>query len=674
MTRTLPFAVRCLYLYVLSCWLIPFSLQANGVNVIASTVLPNDTLFFSITDCQTTVDVCIEDLPLVELTNLSVSVNETAYQGTYEGCNFDTTSAYTYSTLFGEGERGPYELVGWEIGTATFSGVFNNIPDLVDSMNLWDPLGNWVLDTASQFITGGHGGTTYSEMSVQVSATNSPSFIGYNFGVEAKGLQLSFGEGIHNVSINDTINNTIRKAVIVVSCSAQIFIENRVLPNETKSHCLDFSGLLTGVNVIAFCGVLSQENVDFELANNDSCIYFTGVEIGFDTACVIVCDSFQYCDTTLIVVETYDVPHYREETIHLQEGTNQSFCLDTTSLVGPINWFGNNCYPKSGDAASVSLDDVSYCAAIEGLVPGQDTACLVYCNQFGSCDTTILFINVHPATTVSTVNITMVLGDSLDICPEREELAGNVTGIEDFCENNSTETIIYDINNVDLCFRISANKVGTDSICAVICDNFLICDTTYYLFTVVSHTPSLTATPDLDTTSINSLITINVLGNDSIPDGVITEMELISPDGLPTNGTAILNLDGTIDYTPNLDFCGDLDNFQYRICNDTGCDTANVAVYVTCPDPLAKSLTFYNGFSPNGDAVNDYFVIEGIAQYPNNEVTVFNRWGAKVFSQQGYKNAWDGTWKNIRLPDGTYFYILKDGEGKKYTGYIQIRL
>ena len=415
MTRTLSLAVRCLYLCMLGCLLVPFALQADEVNDIPTSYLPNDTLFFVLADCQSEIEICIEDLSLVELSNLSISVNGAAYQGSFEGCNLDTTSAYTYSTLFGAGESGPYELLVWRVGDAVFSGVFNTIPDLVDSMNLWDPLGSWVLDETTQFIAGGQSGVSYSDMAVQVLSINLPSFIGYNFGVEANGVQLSFGEGIHRVTIEDTVNNTIRKAVLVVACPAQTIIKQRVLPNETKTHCLDFSGLLTDVQTVAFCDMSIQDNVLFELMNEDSCVYFTGLEIGFDTACILACDAFGYCDTTLIITETYEVSHFREATINLQVGATQSFCLDTSTLAAPIEAFVNSCEIKSGVAAQISVDTIAYCASIEGLQIGQDTACLVFCNKFGSCDTTILYVNVHLAPTVSTINVTMTLGDSLDI-------------------------------------------------------------------------------------------------------------------------------------------------------------------------------------------------------------------------------------------------------------------
>jgi gliding motility-associated-like protein/uncharacterized repeat protein (TIGR01451 family) len=76
-----------------------------------------------------------------------------------------------------------------------------------------------------------------------------------------------------------------------------------------------------------------------------------------------------------------------------------------------------------------------------------------------------------------------------------------------------------------------------------------------------------------------------------------------------------------------------------------------------------------NGFSPNGDGINDTFVIRGIGNYPDNEFVIFNRWGNKVFEANPYQNTWNGksmfglTVGGNDLPVGTYFYVLdlKDG-------------
>jgi gliding motility-associated-like protein len=78
------------------------------------------------------------------------------------------------------------------------------------------------------------------------------------------------------------------------------------------------------------------------------------------------------------------------------------------------------------------------------------------------------------------------------------------------------------------------------------------------------------------------------------------------------------------------------------------------------PDPL---------MSPNGDgAGNETFVIENIADFPDNEVLIFNRWGNEVYKIKGYDNygkvfkgvANTGLLTNLNkdLPDGVYFYII----------------
>jgi len=88
------------------------------------------------------------------------------------------------------------------------------------------------------------------------------------------------------------------------------------------------------------------------------------------------------------------------------------------------------------------------------------------------------------------------------------------------------------------------------------------------------------------------------------------------------------------------------------------------------------------GFSPNGDGVNDVFEIVGISQFPNNKIMIVNRWGNKVFEAAPYKSDWDGTSQfgitiGEKLPSGTYFYILDLGKtgpsgSQEIKGYIYI--
>ncbi|MBK0381879.1 gliding motility-associated C-terminal domain-containing protein [Pedobacter sp. SD-b] len=84
-------------------------------------------------------------------------------------------------------------------------------------------------------------------------------------------------------------------------------------------------------------------------------------------------------------------------------------------------------------------------------------------------------------------------------------------------------------------------------------------------------------------------------------------------------------------------------------------------------------ITFFNSFSPDGDGRNDRWEIKNIDLFPDNELTIINRWGSEVFKAKNYKNseAWDGAGLN----NGTYFYLLKvtvNSEPKVYKGFITL--
>ncbi|MFC4479175.1 PKD domain-containing protein [Flavobacterium chungangensis] len=87
-------------------------------------------------------------------------------------------------------------------------------------------------------------------------------------------------------------------------------------------------------------------------------------------------------------------------------------------------------------------------------------------------------------------------------------------------------------------------------------------------------------------------------------------------------------------------------------------------------------LKIYNEFSPNDDGQNDFFYIDCIERYPDNQLEIFNRWGNLVYYQKGYKNTWDGKEEGSAktLPEGTYFYILDLGDGsKKTSGWLYLK-
>ena len=88
-----------------------------------------------------------------------------------------------------------------------------------------------------------------------------------------------------------------------------------------------------------------------------------------------------------------------------------------------------------------------------------------------------------------------------------------------------------------------------------------------------------------------------------------------------------------------------------------------------------EELTIFSGFSPNGDGINDRFTIKGIENFPDNEVSVFNRWGNEIYREQAYNNetGWDGTFNGDLIPDGTYFYLVQIKGKEPISGYVQLQ-
>ncbi|MDP4826831.1 MAG: gliding motility-associated C-terminal domain-containing protein, partial [Flavobacteriales bacterium] len=174
---------------------------------------------------------------------------------------------------------------------------------------------------------------------------------------------------------------------------------------------------------------------------------------------------------------------------------------------------------------------------------------------------------------------------------------------------------------------------------------------------------------------------------DSDGDGIDDELENDpNGDGIGPDDT---DGDGIPDYQ-DLDSDGDglTDAEEWDVTGDgIGPDDCNNDGIPNYLDASLCDISIPQGFSPNGDSVNDLFVIDGLIYYPNNTMTILNRWGNKVFEsgEGGYQNDWDGTNQfgvtiggNL-LPTGTYFYIFdpgrEDEQGKAIepvTGYIYL--
>ncbi len=80
-----------------------------------------------------------------------------------------------------------------------------------------------------------------------------------------------------------------------------------------------------------------------------------------------------------------------------------------------------------------------------------------------------------------------------------------------------------------------------------------------------------------------------------------------------------------------------------------------------------------NAFSPNADGYHDTWEVEGLITYPESVTTVYNRYGQQIFNSKGYAKPWKGNYNGIKLPTGTYYYIIDlKTTAPKLTGWVQI--
>jgi gliding motility-associated-like protein len=190
------------------------------------------------------------------------------------------------------------------------------------------------------------------------------------------------------------------------------------------------------------------------------------------------------------------------------------------------------------------------------------------------------------------------------------------------------------------------------------------------------------ATVSIITTPVDDLPVANdetfIANMDGFLDDFVDDNDIQSGDGgntwsivkQPTTGSVTFNSDGSFNYTPNVGFLGN-DSFTYKLCDEDGdCDEATVNIVVE--DIIPNQI-----FTPNGDDQNDTYHIKNIEFYSGSRITIFNRWGNKVYQKSGYLNDWDG-YSNVSkvgskpLPVGTYYYVIDYGINRHKTGYVYL--
>lgn len=287
-----------------------------------------------------------------------------------------------------------------------------------------------------------------------------------------------------------------------------------------------------------------------------------------------------------------------------------------------------------------------------------------FVNTSANCeDRQIVHVRCNPPNAELVLNLEVNAVDT--VCIEGVDLTGPIVSAVNDCPDSSGEYATVALLT-DNCIEVIGVEAGEEDACITFCDDYGNCHTIDVNIQVSSDDTLPVANDDEAVAMEDEQLTVAVLDNDEL-NGDLDSVYILSAQGA---AQVWMDNDGTLYALIDADSCqmDSLVTVDYVVCNTVGCDTATVLITTICDVPETVS-----GFSPNGDGINEAFVITGLEDYPDHELFIFNRYGAQILNVKDYQNDWIGTWDGNHLPDGTYYWLLDTGDGFNMSGWVQIK-
>jgi len=157
-------------------------------------------------------------------------------------------------------------VLSWEVDGITYAGTVPSIAILVDSMNVWDPTGNWSLNETSIVIEGGHEGGVYGQLNVLDVDTGTRSVLGYDARFVPMGSAFNLSIGIHDLIVDyGTCQDSFMIDVVGQGCNSctPATIENVIVE---KATCNQETGSIN-INIVG-----DLNDYDFEWAPDNGTV------------------------------------------------------------------------------------------------------------------------------------------------------------------------------------------------------------------------------------------------------------------------------------------------------------------------------------------------------------------------------------------------------------------
>jgi len=338
--------------------------------------------------------------------------------------------------------------------------------------------------------------------------------------------------------------------------------------------------------------------------------------------------------------------------------TSTTSCPDASSIATVvINQTPNSGVPTSGNFCSSAQE-----SQLESLLAGEDLG-----GQWVNPDGDIHTGTLVPSTDIGGDYVYTVSGSSpcpsvsttVNVTISKNPVAG-VDGSETFCSSTVDVTDLNDLITDEDANGVWTSPDGNTHSGLLNPSSDISGDYTYTVSEITGVCPDASSVASIvinneATVGTAEDLEVNYTDADIDLTNQLSDTDLggewLNPSGEAHNG--ILD--------PSADEAG---TYTYTIGSTAPCKD-----FILDFDVLINmnDLEVYEVLTPNGDGDNDNWIVLGLENYPDHTITIFNRWGNKVYDAQDYQNDWDGTAKyglsigDNKLPSGTYFYILETG-------------
>ena len=377
---------------------------------------------------------------------------------------------------------------------------------------------------------------------------------------------------------------------------------------------------LSDIHSVSVCNVPAKGTVNLSIDNitHQLCIIYTpkSNSVGLDQVCLTVCDQTSLCTTVSVPVNIVDpippgpgleppvvtptpIVTTPGKTVVVCTGINDSPTDSHTATI---------CGGPGSGTAVLGVDNVTHALCVTytagPYAPTNTTMCVQVCDQTGQCTTVILPITVLP------VNLPPLVSADINNTNQGVPVSGVVVTndidpqgdplLVSLVSNPASGTVILTPDG-SYTYTPTNSFTGTVNFCYSVTNTAGMSASTCVYINVIPD-PSLTkndrpiANADAGQTYSGVSVTLVALANDTDPDSFTSlDGQLNNPTllGQPGTGTAVVNANGTVTYTPPANFTGVV-SFPYEVCDkgssQPSCATALITITVLMTPPAGTTL------------------------------------------------------------------------------------